>query len=187
MDVTRILEADHREVEELFDKIEKVKGAERTPFIEELKTSLLAHMELEEEILYPKMPAVTGKEPVQEGETEHDLARKALDDVLALAPSKPGFGAALDALIAGITHHVGEEEDDVFPELRSKGEKMLEEIATPFMTKRMELGMPMRADALAKASSKDELVAEAENVGIEGAADMKKDELAEALSAAMVQ
>jgi hypothetical protein len=64
---------------------------------------------------------------------------------------------------------------------------MLDEIATPFMAKRLELGMPMPAEALAKASSKEELVAEAQNAGIDGAADMKKDELAEALSSAMAQ
>ena len=133
------------------------------------------------------MKPVTGEEPVQEGETEHELARKALKDVQALAPDEPGFGAALDALIAGITHHVDEEENDVFPKLRSDGEKVLADMATPFMAKRLALGMPMPADALAKASSKDELVAEAENAGIDGASDMKKEELAEALSEAMAQ
>jgi hemerythrin superfamily protein len=187
MDVTRILEADHRTVEELFDKIENTEGAARMPLIEELATNLLAHMALEEEVVYPKMKPVTGEEPVQEGETEHELAKKALKDVQSLAPDEPGFGAALDALIAGITHHVDEEENDVFPKLRSKGESVLADMATPFMAKRLALGMPMPADALAAASSKDELVAEAENAGIDGASAMKKEELAEALSEAMAQ
>ncbi len=60
-------------------------------------------------------------------------------------------------------------------------------MATPFMAKRLALGMPMPAEGLAKASSKEELVAEAESAGIDGASDMKKDELAEALSEAMAQ
>lgn len=187
MDVTRILEADHRTVEELFDEIEKAEGDERTPLIEELATNLQAHMALEEEVVYPQMQSVTGEEPAEEGEAEHELARKALADVQRLAPDEPGFGAALDALIAGITHHVDEEENEVFPKLRSDGESTLAEMATPFLTKRRALGMPMPAEALAKASSKEELVAEAENAGIEGASDMKKDELAEALSSALAQ
>jgi hemerythrin superfamily protein len=185
MDITRLLEADHREVEELFDKIDKAKGDDRTPLIDQLATSLRAHMELEETVVYPKMEPVTGEEPVQEGEKEHELARKALADVLSLAPDEPGFGAALEALKAGIEHHVEEEEGDVFPELRSKGESALEAMATPFMTKRMELGMPMPAPALAKASTKEELVQEAENIGVENATKMTKDELADALSARM--
>lgn len=187
MDVTRILEADHREVEDLFAKIEKAKGEARSPFIEELATSLRGHMELEETVVYPLMQVVTGKEAVQEGETEHDLARKALEDVERLAPDEPGFGAALDALKAGIEHHVKEEEEDDFPQLRKagKGEAALEEMSTPFMKKRMELGLPMTPEALAASASKDELVREAELAGVDGATSMTKDELAGALASAM--
>ena len=185
MDVTRMLEADHRQVEDLFGKIEKAEGDDRLPFIEELTTSLKAHMALEEEVVYPTMEPVTGAEMVQEGETEHELARKALAEMTALAPDEPGFGAALDAVKAGIEHHVEEEEGDVFPKLRRDGERVLSEMATPFMAKRMELGMPMEAAALAAASTKEELLEEANGAGIEGTTSMNKDELAEALSARM--
>jgi hypothetical protein len=131
------------------------------------------------------MAPVVGEEPVQEGETEHELGRKALADVERLAPDEPGFGAALDALKAGISHHVEEEENEVFPKLRSKGKQVLEEIATPFMTKRMEVGLPMDADALAAASTKTELLAEAKSAGVDGASSMTKGELADALAAKM--
>ena len=60
MDVTKLLEADHRKVEELFDQIENAEGEERLPLLDELATSLKAHMQLEEEILYPAMVLVTG-------------------------------------------------------------------------------------------------------------------------------
>ena len=53
------------------------------------------------------------------------------------------------------------------------------------MQKRVELGLPMEADALVAASTKDELVAEAKNAGVEGASSMTKEELAEALAAGM--
>ena len=58
-------------------------------------------------------------------------------------------------------------------------------MATPFMTKRVELGMPVDADALSAASTKDELVAEAKSADVEGASSMTKDELAGALAAKM--
>jgi hemerythrin superfamily protein len=185
MDPTRILEADHRDAEQLFEKIEKAEGKARQPLIDELVTALRGHMELEEDVVYPAMQPVTGKEAVEEGVTEHELARKVMEDVVRLAPDDPGFGAALDALKAGIEHHVEEEEDDVFPKLRDKGPRVLEEIATPFMKRRMELGLPMTADALAAASSKEELLEEARNLELEGAASMTKDELAEALARQM--
>lgn len=185
MDVTRILESDHRTVEDLFSKIERAKGSDRTPFITELAEALKGHMELEEQVVYPALEPVVGMEPITEGETEHQLARKTLADVERLAPDDPGFGAALEALKAGIEHHVEEEEQEVFPKARSKGERALADMATPFMTKRLELGLPMEAPALAKAASKEELVAEAENVGVEDAKSMSKDELAKALAGAM--
>ena len=185
MDATRILEVDHREVEDLFAKIEKADGVKRQPFIDKLVNSLRAHMELEEAVLYPKMHSVTGEEAVQEAKTEHELARSMLDEMVRLAPDEPGFGAALDSVKAGISHHVKEEEEEVFPRLRKNGASVLEEIATPFMKKRMDLGMPMLAVALAAASTKDELLSEAKSAAVEGASSMTKEQLVDALSAKM--
>jgi hemerythrin superfamily protein len=185
MDVTKMLEADHRQVEALFAAIEQTEGDGREPLIDELTTSLRAHMELEEQVVYPIMEPVTGAEEVQEANTEHELARKGLEDVERLGPDEPGFGAALDAVKAGIAHHVKEEEGDIFPKLRKEGTAELQKMATPFMTKRLELGLPMEADALAAASSKDELLAEAKQASVDGADAMTKGELAEALAGTM--
>jgi hemerythrin superfamily protein len=185
MDVTKILEADHRLVERLFGKIEKAEGDERKPYIDELTTALRGHMELEEAVVYPAMEPVTGDEPVEEGNAEHELARKGLDDMTRLAPDEPGFGAALDAVKAGIEHHVNEEEDEIFPKLRKDGKPVLESMATPFMKKRLELGLPITAEALADASTKDELLEEAKRAGVDATASMTKDDLAKALAGAM--
>jgi iron-sulfur cluster repair protein YtfE (RIC family) len=182
MDVTRILEADHRTVEQLFTKISRAEGPDRGPLIDELATSLRGHMELEERVVYPAMEPVVGEEPVTEGENEHDLGRKLLDELLQLAPDGPGFGGALDALQAAIEHHVEEEEGEVFPTLRRDGSDTLAEMATPFMKERLDLGLPMEAEALAASSTKDELLAEAKAANVEGAASMTKEELAGALA-----
>ena len=184
MDPTKLLEADHRKVEDLFESIEKAKGADRSSLVTELETALKAHMQLEEQVLYPAMAPATGAEAVEEGNKEHELARKSLQDMIDLAPDEPGFGAAMEATKAGIEHHVEEEEGEIFPKLRKDG-TVLEKIATPFMQKRMELGLPMDAEALAAASTKDELLEEARSAGVDGAASMTKDELAEALAAKM--
>jgi iron-sulfur cluster repair protein YtfE (RIC family) len=186
MDPTKLLEADHRKVEDLFESIEKAEGAERSRLVTELETAVRSHMQLEEEVLYPAMAPVTGEETVQEGNNEHELARKSLQDMVAMAPDEPGFGAALEATKAGIQHHVEEEEGEVFPQLRKDG-TVLTKISTPFMQKRVALGLPMDAEALAAASTKDELLEEARAAGVDGAASMTKEELAQALSAKMAQ
>jgi hemerythrin superfamily protein len=182
VDITRLLEADHRQVEDLFSKIPKAEGDARQPLVDQLSTALRKHMELEEQVLYPAMKGVTGEEAVEEANTEHELGRKILADVEALAPDEPGFGAALEACRAGIDHHVQEEEHEVFPKLRKQG-RVLEQVATPFMQQRSALGLPTTADALGAASSKEELLAEARSADIEGASTMTKPQLAEALAA----
>jgi iron-sulfur cluster repair protein YtfE (RIC family) len=180
VDPTKILEADHRQVEDLFDKIAKADGEERSPLVSELAESLRGHMMLEEQVLYPAMGRVTGDEAVEEARTEHELARKTLDEMVKLAPDEPGFDGAMESVKAGIEHHVEEEEGEVFPKLRSDG-TVLDEIATPFMHKRVELGLPFDAAALASASTKEELVTEAVEAGVEDASSMTKDQLAETL------
>jgi hemerythrin superfamily protein len=182
MDVTKLLEADHRKVEDLFEKIEKAEGEKRQPLIDELTTALQAHMQLEEQLLYPAMGPVTGEDAVQEANTEHDLARKILADVLALAPDEPGFGAALDATRAGISHHVKEEEGEIFPKLREDA-TVLDRIEGEFMSMRNELGLPADAEAIAAATNKRELQTTAKDAGVEGSSSMTKTQLADAVAA----
>jgi iron-sulfur cluster repair protein YtfE (RIC family) len=153
--------------------------------IDELNTALRAHMELEERVLYPAIEPVTGAEEVQEANQEHELARQGLASMLELAPDEPGFDGALASVKAGILHHVEEEEKELFPKVRKDGSSVLDQIATPFMQMRVELGMPIEADALSSASSKDELVSEAKAASVEGADSMTKAELADALVAKM--
>ncbi|MDQ2649838.1 MAG: hemerythrin domain-containing protein [Actinomycetota bacterium] len=184
MDVTRMLEADHRMVEGLFSKIEEAEGEERTALVSELAEALQSHMELEEQVVYPAMAPVTGEEKVEEGVTEHQLAKKGLADLVAQTPDGPGFGAAMEAVKAGIEHHVEEEEQDVFPELRREGMAVIEDMAGSFMAKRQSLGMKVNTEALQAGATKDQLVEEAQGLDIDGAASMNKDELAEALAAA---
>jgi hemerythrin superfamily protein len=184
VDPTKLLEADHRKVESLFEAIDQAEGDDRRPLIDELTTSLRAHMRLEEDVVYPAMAPVTGDEAVEEGNEEHEIARSALQSMLDLAPDQPGFGAAMEATKAAIEHHVEEEENEVFPQLRKDG-TVLDRIATPFMATRLELGLPVDAEALEAAATKDELLEEARAAGLEGVSSMDKHELAEALSAVM--
>ncbi len=91
---------------------------------------------------------------------------------------------APEATKAGIEHHVEEEANEIFPELR-RDRKVLAEIATPFMATRMELGLPMDADALAASSTKKELLDEARSAGVDHTSTMNKHDLAEALAKMM--
>ena len=62
MDITRILEADHRETEQVLDKIGRAKGEARRPLVEALQESLRKHLAVEEKVVYPAVAQVAGHE-----------------------------------------------------------------------------------------------------------------------------
>jgi len=117
-DPMRILKADHREVEKLLDKLaDSEEGAEREEMVAELTTKLTAHMEAEESIVYPPLKTEVGAEDEEEAQVEHRLAREGLQKVQQMV-EMPGFGAAVEMLKGGISHHVEEEESQLLPELK---------------------------------------------------------------------
>ncbi len=85
--------------------------------MQKLTAALELHMEIEERVIYPVVQRVVGKEEAEEAGVEHGLAREGLSDLQRLV-DEPGFGAAVAMLTAGIRHHVKEEEQEVFPELK---------------------------------------------------------------------
>ena len=122
-DPMRILKADHREVEKLLKQLaESEEGAEREEMVSELVTKLTAHMEAEESIVYPPVKAEVGAEDEEEASVEHELAREGLQKVVQMS-EMPGFGAAVEMLMGGISHHVHEEEHELLPELKDSLER----------------------------------------------------------------
>lgn len=150
------LEAEHRQVEDIFAKLEKAESeGEQRPLVEKLVAALTKHMKVEETEVYPEVAKVDA-EMEQEAENEHKLGREGLATLQSMV-GQPGFGAAVAMLKAGISHHVEEEEGEVFPALRKA------------------LGFP------ATDSNKRELYKQAQAAGIEGRSTMTRDELAEAV------
>jgi len=94
-------------------------GARRRQTVEKLTQALELHMEIEERDIYPVVERVVGAEEAKEAGVEHGLAREGLADLRRLV-DEPGFGAAVAMVTAGIKHHVKEEEQEIFPELKRK-------------------------------------------------------------------
>lgn len=117
-DPMRILKADHREVEKLLTKLaDTEEGADREALAEELVTKLTAHMKMEESLIYPAVAEHVGAEDEEEAEVEHQLVREGLEKMEAML-EVPGFGAVVEMLKGGISHHVAEEETQLLPELK---------------------------------------------------------------------
>jgi len=119
-DPIALLKKDHREAAALLKALADSKpGARRRATVKKLDAALQLHMEIEEKFVYPLVERVVNHEEAEEAAIEHGLAREGLADVTKLV-DKPGFGAAVAMLTAGIKHHVKEEETEVFPALKRK-------------------------------------------------------------------
>jgi iron-sulfur cluster repair protein YtfE (RIC family) len=171
VDIITHLTKEHREVEGLLNSLaESEPGAGRNRLIEELDRSLSVHMLVEEQFVYPIVERVIDKESETEAEVEHSLARDGLTKLHELA-DEPGFGAAVDMLKAGIAHHVKEEEEELFPELRQRAAADVEELDPE------RLETQVRADG----QTRDELYEQARAADIDGRSNMTKDQLAQAV------
>jgi hypothetical protein len=124
MDAVALLKADHRKVEELFEKFESARGAKQK-IAEQICMELMIHTMIEEEIFYP---ACTGQvedaELVQEAYVEHDSAKVLISEILAGGPDDAFYDAKVKVLSEMIKHHVKEEEkrsEGLFAEAKEAG------------------------------------------------------------------
>jgi hemerythrin superfamily protein len=117
-DPIALLKKDHREVEVMLKALVTSKrGARRQATVKKLDAALILHMSIEEADIYPLVAKRVDEDEAKEAAIEHRLVREGLANLEELV-GEPGFGAALAMLTAGIKHHVKEEEQQVFPELK---------------------------------------------------------------------
>ena len=124
-DATRLLTDDHREVHALFESYRKLadagaSGEERGPLAEEICTLLTVHAALEEEIVDPAARAAGVEAGVlDEAEVEHASAKDLIAQIRDMTPDEPLYDAKVSVLGEYIDHHVGEEEQELFPKCRA--------------------------------------------------------------------
>jgi hemerythrin superfamily protein len=178
-DVIALLEADHRHVEHLLAKLaESEPGPERNAMVEQLSTALRVHMQFEEQELYPLVARIDG-EMAEEAGIEHGLARDGVTKLAELAGA-PGFGAAVEMLAGGISHHVREEEGEMFPKVRSSSDAAtLDALGRALQQAKAAAGLPPFDP---ESVTKTQLLEFAREAGIEGRSKMTKQELQRALS-----
>ena len=117
-DVLDILEAQHKEVDMLIEKLEKREGNRRALFTE-LADKLAAHATVEEKIFYPAIMTRDTSEILHESVEEHLAIRRVLADLLTMDLDTDQFFAKLSVLKEAVQHHAHEEEEDeLFPKVR---------------------------------------------------------------------
>ncbi|AMW14562.1 hemerythrin [Streptomyces qaidamensis] len=121
-DVIAELVTDHREVEELFGKIEALAPGEkqRKEYADQAVIELVRHSVAEEAYLYPAVRAfLPDGDFVADKEIEdHAGAERTMKELEGVEPDNPEFDRLIGELMTEIRSHVRDEEDDLFPRLR---------------------------------------------------------------------
>lgn len=129
-DAIALLKADHREVEDLFEKFEKASGTERKQKIaERICNELKIHTVIEEEIFYPALRGKIEDDLLDESYVEHDGAKILINDIMSGSAEEDFYDAKVKVLSEEIEHHVGEEEqpsEGMFAQARKAGVDLVE-------------------------------------------------------------
>jgi len=132
MDAITLLKNDHRNVEKIFSQIEKG-GGDRDQLFTELMTELTVHAEIEEKLFYPAVKnAKQTHDIVLESFEEHKQVKMVLADLAKADKNTEHWLAGLKVLMEDVQHHVGEEEDELFPKVKDKvlSEQELKDLGT---------------------------------------------------------
>src|SRR4028119_1437703 len=116
MNAVQLLKNDHREVNTLFGKVKATEDEqEKRELFLQIKTELDTHTHIEETIFYPKLREKEElKDITLEGIEEHHQAKMFLRELANLSDNSEKFEPKLKVLMEDITHHVQEEEGEMF-------------------------------------------------------------------------
>ena len=145
MNAIEMLKQQHREVEKLFEKIDKAEGAEKKALADEISDKLAVHAAIEEQHFYPATKNARTEDLLREAVEEHLSAKRLIADLLDCEPEDEQFDAKIRVLKEQIDHHVEEEEGELFPKVQklfSKDE--LEDLAVVMedAARELEEGVP---------------------------------------------
>lgn len=110
-DAIALLKADHRAVEELFEKFESATSPDKqADLAKQICTELVIHTIIEEELFYPALKGKIEEAMLDEAYVEHDGAKLLISQIVAGAPGQDFYEAKVTVLSEEIKHHVHEEE-----------------------------------------------------------------------------
>ena len=105
-------------------------------------TALEVHAQLEEEIFYPAVRAVTGNEALRKSVPEHDEMRRLIARLREMDPTDPAYDDTFFELLRDVLHHVADEETIVLPEAERLLADRLDELGVRMTRRRLELVVP---------------------------------------------
>jgi hemerythrin superfamily protein len=152
-DAIALLKADHRTVEELFEKFEDAKGdGAKKRLAEQICLELTVHARIEEEIFYPACEGKVEEDLLKEAYVEHDGAKVLIAEIEAGGPDDEYYDAKVKVLQEQIEHHVEEEEkrsEGIFAQAR-KGDLDMDALGDQLAARKQELTETYKKEGLPK-------------------------------------
>jgi hypothetical protein len=118
-----LLKDEHHRFRELLDAAEDAEGPELKRIADELCLRLDVHMTIEEELLYPAGKQVGESDEVDEGIVEHQAGKDLMTEILQLTGTEELYKAKVHVLGEQTIHHIDEEDEDLFEEMKEAHEK----------------------------------------------------------------
>jgi hemerythrin-like domain-containing protein len=146
-DAIELLIEDHDRLKSLFKKLEDVpetEEAEREQLLAKIEKEIQVHTDLEEQIFYPAFQKASEDHDdemmILEAKEEHDVADMELPRVKRTDSGTIQFEARAKVLRELITHHLEEEEKEMFPRAKKLlSDEQLEELGQEMEKRRSQL------------------------------------------------
>ena len=156
-DAIVLLKNDHKEIKKTFNAFKKLgDGAtkEKGRLVKQMIELLTVHTYIENEVMYPRVRELLPdlEDDVLESYEEHHVADVLLMELMGMKPSDERFDAKTTVLIENVRHHIEEEEQEWFPQVREGlGRKQLQEIGAEMaQAKKQAPRRPSQPSALKK-------------------------------------
>lgn len=123
MDAITLLKQDHKTIEGLFKKFEQAgprADKTRRNVADKIVKELSVHAVIEEQVFYPAVREVVPdvEDTVLESLEEHHVVKWVASEVEGMPADAERFKAKVTVLIENVRHHIEEEEQELFPEVR---------------------------------------------------------------------
>src|SRR5829696_3981975 len=141
-DAIVLLKNDHKEILKTFKDFEKLgpdAHVRKGQLVNRMIELLTVHTYIENEVMYPRVRELLPEleDDVLESYEEHHVADVLVMELAAMKPDAERFTAKTTVLIENVTHHMDEEEQEWFPQVREGlGRTALQEIGEELLAAR---------------------------------------------------
>ncbi len=156
-DAIVILRDDHKQIRKVFKDFQSTEDtatARKGKLVDTMIEVLTQHTYIENEVMYPRVRGLLPdlEDDVLESYEEHHVADVLVMELAGMKPTDERFTAKTMVLIESVTHHMDEEEQEWFPQVREGlGRKALQEIGQELIeAKKKAPTRPSQPSALKK-------------------------------------